>query len=143
MASATGGFDITPSPAFKRASQAMQVLKIGEVVVDATMRTSASIIPSLRQSATAAGASKKMVGAITVINARSGGLVMRQAAEGGDTEVGVPGSSEHAEEADDLEWGGLTESPKAWVRNWFQHEGGKVNERWSRDLTSELNRRLA
>lgn len=136
-------FDITPSAAFKRAADAMATVSISEVVVAATMRTASESISGLRDSAKSAGASRSMVGAVTVLQAPSAAdLVMRQRAEPGDIMVGVSGHSDHAEEADDLEWGGVSEGPRAWVRNWHSHNQGAVNAQWSDALTTELTRRL-
>lgn len=139
----SGGFDITPSAAFKRASVSAVQLDIAQVTRTATTTVASRSVKPLRAAAKAAGASSAVLDAISVhIIDNDNDLVMRQRPEIGDITVGVSGHAAGAEEADDLEWGSLEQTPTAWVQGYHAHSAGAVYENWSRELTNELNRRL-
>ena len=139
----SGGFDITPSAAFQRASVAAVQLDITQVTRTATTTVAARSVKPLRSAAKAAGASSAVLDAISVHTVdQDNDLVMRQRPEIGDITVGVSGHADGAQEADDLEWGSMEETPRAWVQGYHAHNAGVVYEDWSRELTNELNRRL-
>lgn len=142
MASSSG-FSVTPSAAFKRVSVAAVHLDIAEVARSATLSVAAHTVKPLRAAAKAAGASKETVDSIAVsVVSNDNDLVMRQRPDIGDITVGVSGHAPGAEEADDLEWGSMEQTPRAWVQGYHAHNESSVYESWSHELTNELNRRL-
>lgn len=137
------GFNITPSTSFQRAMVSAATLDLVKLTQAATATVATQFVKPLQESASTSGASKKAVGEIAVHKVDNpNDLVMRQRGETGDVMVGVTGHSPEADSLDELEWGGVAEGPRAWVRNFHTHHAHEVYDAWSSELTNELNRRL-
>ena len=138
---AAKGFSVT-SPALARRGARMLKTPIEVVVRDAAVHAAHLLVDPLRRAARAGGASNGLVGAITVHDGHLNDLVMRDHGRKGDVIVGVEGRSRYADEAEELEWGGIDTPPVGWVRTTVASRTRDVRVAWSNELTRGLDRHV-
>lgn len=135
------GFSIT-SPRLSHIAAGMERVNIGLIARDSAVNVADRLVQPLRQAAARGGASARVVKDIRVHDGHLNDLVMRNTGHFGDVIVGVDGSSIAADEAEELEWGSLEASPKAWVRTTAARSSAEVHRMWSNEMTRELDRRV-
>ncbi len=133
------GFSIT-SPHLGRVKAGLSKVKIELVVRDSAVVVAQRLVDPLRKSFQAAGASSELVADIRVHDGHLNDLVMRNRGARGDVIVGVGGESRSADEAEELEWGGLYSGPKAPVRLVAARSSADVHRMWSNEMTRALDR---
>lgn len=130
------------SPALDRKASRMDALRIEDVARDAAVKTADTLVSPLRRAARAAGGSAALARDVRVFDGHLNELVMRDGAHRGDVIVGVGGESPHADDAEELEWGSLEVNPTAWVRHTVAERAHETVDRWSSELTRELDRQI-
>lgn len=131
------------SPTVDRRAARMASTVIEDVVRGAAVEVAGRLVEPLRDALQRGGGSSGVAGAVRVYNFHTNTLVMRERGSAGDVIVGVGGESPHSDEAEELEWGGLYEGPRAWVRGTTGRLGTQVTTMWSNELTRELDRRCS
>jgi len=132
---------IISSPRMTRLASRMEACDIGDVARRTAVKTAGTLVTPLRAAVRSAPGGAQVAREVRVHDGHLNGLVMRERAGRGDVIVGVSGDSEQADLAEELEWGGLDTSPRAWVRSTVSQRGPEVIQHWSAGLTRELNRR--
>lgn len=128
------------SPALERRASRMAGTDIGLVARTSAVKTAGTLVQPLKSALRQAGGAAASRD-VRVHDGHLNDLVMREQGRRGDVIVGVGGESQHADTAEELEWGGLDVGPKAWVRATVAQRAFDTVDRWSRELTAELDRR--
>lgn len=119
----------------------MGAMDMGDVARVTAVRTARAVLQTPLRRALRAAGGQQAASDVIVHDGHLNDLVMRMPSARHDVIVGVSGESRHADLAEELEWGGLDSSPKAWVRQTAGQLGHAVTDRWSAELTTELDKR--
>lgn len=120
----------------------MAAINIGTVVRDAAVETAHKLVDPMRAALRAAGGSEGAVADVMVHDGHLSELVMRDHASRGDVIVGVDGMSKHADEAEEIEWGGLDRGPAGWVRTSVGRRARDITEMWSNEISRQLDAKV-
>ena len=134
-------FSIT-SKDWERRAKRLAAVNVGLVVRESAVVVAHRLVPPLQQALRAAGGSAAAAGDVQVHDGHLNQLVMRNQGQRGDVIVGVSGESRHADEAEELEWGGIDTPPRAWVRTTAAKSARDVHTMWGNEMTRELDRRV-
>jgi hypothetical protein len=130
------------SPDIARRAAALAKVDATELARTTAATAAKTLVTPLQSAFKRAGGSATVVSAVQVISNDPGDSVMRTPVSDGAVIVGVPSYSPAAEEADSLEWGDMRSGPAAPVRTVAKAQGRAAVDRWSKELTKGLDKRV-
>lgn len=137
----TPAFSVTSPRLDRLATRMRKVDIVDDVIVPAARHTAELFVKELKDAYQHAGASEGLVSAVKVYWNQDD-LTNRERIPHGALCVGLPGSLREADEADELEWGGLDTGPKGVIRNTVASRRKTTVQLYSTRMTRELDRVL-